>query len=361
MNERMYYDIISAFLEDDNKKINYNWTLDEFLNTFTNKNLTKSAVTYFWNEGDFSRVFEIRNMANKKKSYIIDYLKENIVGILSVYIKILSNDYIKQLRKLIKYNGCISYNMLQQGMFNLHFLGFLKNNIFARVYLDKKEKTVNIYMPNEFVKIIDEALNDKKIMKINKEYNKIYDFTNGCVDAYGVLTIEELNTLCNKFNFKIDNDELIHIISSYTMVDDGFLLHSFNQKMLVCNLEFPKTDDAFDFYESISDNLNLKLSLKDIEDIKNDKYIHKLKSYTKLINWLDDMFEGIKEDSEFLDSFIISDYIFSAQRSLEVAERNFRNNIDEVIELDPIEKNVMANILKDIYSEYPKWNKRGNI
>ena len=81
----------------------------------------------------------------------------------------------------------------------------------------------------------------------------------------------------------------------------------------------------------------------------------------KLINWLDDMFEGIKEDSEFLDSFIISDYIFSAQRSLEVAERNFRNNIDEVIELDPIEKNVMANILKDIYSEYPKWNKRGNI
>ena len=360
MEERMYQDVLEFYLKEDNKKINYDWNLDEYLNTFTNKVLTKCAIVYFLDKEDYSKILEIENMANKEKSYIIDCVKENLSNIISSYVKILPNYLIKQLRKLIKNNGCISCG-LQSMKFSIQFLDFLKKNVFARVYLDKKNEMINVYMPEEIVKIVDEILNNKEIMKANKKCNRIYDFVDACVDTYGILTVEELNTLCKKFNFKIDAEELINIVSSHMLVDDSYIVHSYNQTKLICNIEFYTEDEAFDFYEKLSGNLNLKFSLKDMEDIKNCKYIYKLRSYKKLINWLNEIFGWIKEDSEYLDCFIINDYISSAQINIEIAEKNFRNNIDGVLELDPIEKNIMANMLKDLYDEYPKWSKRGNV
>lgn len=361
MNEKIYYEILFLFLEENNKKINDAWSLDEHLNTFTNKELSKAAVIDFLQGKDVSYVLNVRDFTNQKKSYNVDYVKEHLVSIINTYVKILPHDIVKQLRKLMNSNGSISYHISEKGIFNLNFLKFLKNSIIARVYLDKEEKMIHIFMPDFIVKILKDAFNNKEIIKCNKKYNRIYKLTSDCVDTYGILTMEELHLLLDKFHIGISYDELMLIISDYLLIDDRFGLYLYEKTILVCNVEFSEMEDAINFYEKLEGDLNLKLSLKEIEKIGNDEYIHHLKSYKKLVNWLNDLFEGIKEDSEYLDCFIISDYIFSAQTSLEIAEKNFRNNIQETLELDPIETNIMANMLKDIYNEYPKWRKRGNI
>lgn len=360
MEEKIYKEVISEVLSNDNKRINDEWTLEEYLESFTIKQLTIPSVVYFWENRNYSELHKIRNMATKKKEYVISYILENITGIIETYIKILTSDIIKQLKEVVETDEIISYELLEN-KFNLQFLVFLKRNALARVYYDKKTNNIKIYIPKEFKNMIKDALKNKSIVKENKKYNEIYKFTINCSYTYGVLSMEELYSLCVKFNLKIDEEELNIILNSYSFIDEEFALYSFDNNTLIANLEFSNLDEVFDFYENSKKKLNNKLTFNDIKEIGENKYIYRLKSYKKLIDWLDERHENIKNDSNFLDELIIMDYIYTAQISLETANKNFKRNIDKILEIGIYDKATMLKMMEKIFLEYPKWNKRGNI
>lgn len=212
-------------------------------------------------------------------------------------------------------------------------------------------------MPTEIKEIAKLTLNNKNIMKENKKYNEIYKFTSNCINTYGILIMDELYTLCNKFKFNINIDELNNILNNYMYVDEEFNLYEFNDNILVASMEFDNLDEVQQFYENSDGDLNTKLSLDTIED----KYIPKLKSYKKLIDFLDDRYEGVKEDHELFDEFIVFDYVYSAQTSIEIANKNFNENINDFFEINKSDKKIVLKMLEDIYNECPKWSKRGNI
>lgn len=359
MEEKILREIINEVLLDNNKKINECCSLEEYLNSFSVKQLTILAVVYVWESSNYVELIKIRNMANKKKSYALNYVLENINEIIKTYVKILPKQILDQLKRVTESDGIISYN-IYENIYSLNFLIFLKRNILGRVHFDSKNDIINIYIPDEFKNGIRGALNDKNIIRENNKYNKIYKFTLDCMETYGILTIDELYSLCNKFKFTINKDELNTILNSYLFVDEGFNLYEYSDSMLVANIEFDY-DQTIGFYDSLTDDLNKKLTLNDINNIGDCKYIHKLKSYKKLINWLDNRYNGIKEDHELFDELIVIDYINSAQTSLDIANKNFKMNIDEFLEIDIYEKNIVAKMLEDIFLEYPKWSKRGNI
>lgn len=359
MEEEILNVMIDEILLDENKKINENWSLEEYLRSFRADQLTILAVVYVWKSRNYIELIKIKNMAKKKKDNAINYVLENMNEIIKTYIKVLPTEILNQLKKISKSDGVVSYN-IYENLYSLHFLLFLKRNALGRVYFDNKNDIINIYIPSEFKNIIKDALNDKNIIKENNKNNKIYKFTLDCMDTYGILTMDELYRLCSKFKLGINIDELNTILNSYLFVDEGFNLYEYEDSMLVANLEFDY-DEATNFYENNTYNLNEKLTLNDIENIGNYKYIHKLKSYKKLINWLDDRYVGIKEDHELIDELIVIDYITSAQTSLDTANKNFKINIDEFLEIDIYEKNIVAKMLEDIFLESPKWSKRGNI
>lgn len=359
MEEKILECIKNEMLLNDNKKINEKWTLKEYLKSFDIKQLTMMAVIHFWENQNFESLLKIKNMANKKKGYVVNYVFENIEEIIKTYVKILPKHILNQLNNTTKNIDIISYN-LYENIYSLQFLIFLKKTMLGRVYLDTKSNMIQIYIPNEFKNIIKMALKDKNIIKENNKYNEIYKFTIDCMNVYGILTMDELYTLCSKFKLGVNIDELNTILNSYMFVDEEFNLYEFNDTILVANIEFDASE-AIDFYKNSNGDLNGTLTLNDIRKIGDYKYIYKLKSYKKLINWLDDRYEGIKEDHKLFDELIIFDYINSAQTSLETANKNFKENIEEFLEIDIFEKNIVGKMLEDIFKECPKWKKRGNI
>ena len=50
-----------------------------------------------------------------------------------------------------------------------------------------------------------------------------------------------------------------------------------------------------------------------------------------------------------------------AQISIEKADNTFRNNIIELFDLNDITLEIMLSMVKDIYSDYPKCIKGGNV
>lgn len=87
----------------------------------------------------------------------------------------------------------------------------------------------------------------------------------------------------------------------------------------------------------------------------------KLKPYKKFIDYLCRNYDGIYEDIEFINEFIIYDYIGFAQISIEDADSAFKTNIIKILEIDNIELEKLLKLMKNIFKEYPKWIKRGNV
>lgn len=158
--------------------------------------------------------------------------------------------------------------------------------------------------------------------------------------------------------FKIDIDELNHVIESKSFFEE-INIYLYNDEKLLCNLEFADEDYALDFYEEQRMHYN-KFSKQDYKLISEGKYVDKLKSYKKFVNYLCRNYIGISKDIEFIKQIIVNDYIYSAQISIETADNNFKKNIQDFIETDEETLNELLVLMKNIYREYPKWIKRGN-
>lgn len=362
IEERLGQEILKIILERDNKKINTEETLDEYLKTFTNEKLTRFALVSIYSNPKLTDLIKIRNINNKPKRYIINYIKENINDVIGIYPKVINKNHFNQLKKIIKNNGNLKFYLKDGFKINLHFIQFLKDTPLGKVYYNKNEDSIQIHIPKEFNDILNYIINNKEVIKENKKYNEIYNFTESVLDVYGILTLEELHYLYTKNIKNIEHDELNKVLNTYIMVNDGFFVYSYDGVTLIANIEFSDLDKTFDFYEEYTGEINKKLTKKDIASIRDYTYLRRLKSYKKLIDYLDTMYEGIKEEHQYLDEFIIIDYLYSAQISIERADSNFRNNIINVLEgIDIIQINILSNMMKEIYNEYPKWKKRGNI
>ena len=64
---------------------------------------------------------------------------------------------------------------------------------------------------------------------------------------------------------------------------------------------------------------------------------------------------------ELIKHFLILDYIYSAQFSLKAASKNYNSHFGEFLDCDTMERKKIENMIKNIFNEYPKWIKRGNI
>lgn len=58
---------------------------------------------------------------------------------------------------------------------------------------------------------------------------------------------------------------------------------------------------------------------------------------------------------------LLLDYINLAQSDEEEAKEAFIQNVNEFFEVEEKEKKEMLMLVQEIFKEYPKWKKRGNI
>lgn len=346
----------NEFLKFNNKKVKEE-TLNEYLASLKNEELTRFAITQVFVDKDYYNLFKVKNLNNRAKKYIIDYIMDNLDKILESYIKIIRTHELEQLKTVIKNNNKkLIFGSLP---ISIHFINILKNFSLAKVEYNDKDDSLKIFMPNEYIDIFNSCIKNKKLLEVNKFNNQVYDYAETVINTYGIVTLDKLHELFENQMFKIDKDELQHIIASIAIYEEMYI-YEYNGEMLLCNLEFADEDFALDFYDNQKMDYK-KYSKEDYKKISNCTYVEKLKSYKKFINYLCKNYEGISEDIEYINEFIVYDYINFAQISIEDADHAFRTNIVKILETDDKELEDLLKLMKNIFNEYPKWYKRGNI
>lgn len=340
----------------NNKKIKEE-TLNEYLGSLKSKELLRMAIFPAFIDDDFSVFAKVERLNNKPKKDIIDYVTKNLDRILESYIKIIRTNEINQLKIVIKNTDKkIIFGDLP---ISIHFLLFLKNSFMAKVEYNNKDDSFRVFMPEEFITIFNNCFENKELLKLNKFNNNVYNYVENVINTYGVITIDKLYELFEKQMFKISESKLRHIITIFTVYEDENV-YEYDGKAILYSSSFESNDDALTFYNSQKMDYK-KYSKEDYKNIANFQYTEKLKSYKKFINYLYRNYCDISEILDYIKNFIIYDYLASAQLSIEEADNNFRTNIIKILEADNKEVEELLRLMKNIFNEYPKWIKRGNI
>lgn len=350
------YAIKDVFLNNNNKKVK-DENIQEFLTSLKTGELVKFALFQPFVDGEYGNLYKVKSMSNKPKKFIIEYIMNNLDMILKCYIKYINNSLLKQLKYVIDNNG--KEFVFGSLPITIHFIDILKRFSIAKVEYNKKEDSLKIFMPKEYIEIFKNCLDDKELLEKSKYNTKVYNNAMYMVNTYGIVPFDKLHELFSSQIFKIESDELYHIISTVGLLDEIYI-YNYNEETLVCNLEFDNEDLALDFYDNQKMDYK-KYSKEEYKKISEITYVEKLKSYKKFTIFLCRNYDGISKDLDYIRDFFVYDYISFAQTSIENAERAFRNNIVKFIELDDNDLDQLSKLMKNIFDEYPKWSKRGNI
>lgn len=142
-------------------------------------------------------------------------------------------------------------------------------------------------------------------------------------------------------------DERVHIHHSE---DDG--------EILVCGIEFDEENLALDFYSKMQGNYK-KFTKKEYEMFYNDTYIETLNSYKELVKYLEYNYDI--EDISVIKDLLILDYVEVSQLDSLKANNNLEEHIKEFFEVDKLQLGIISSMIKNVYAEYPKWIKKGDI
>ena len=350
--------IKEEILVKNNKKVKEE-TLEEYLSGITKDELARLAFFQAFADQDYEDIFKIKNLKKMSKKDIINYITDNLDKILKCFIKVMSENCLIQLKKIISKQNDINYDMSKLNL-SFHTLGFLKSFSLAKVEFNKQTEVLKIYFPKEFVTILEKCLTDVNILDENRKFNKVCDYVESTLEIYGIIPLSQIHEIFERQLLKIELEQLEHIIEIKNIIDDVFVLCNYENDKLICEMDFTDKDDAINFYEKQKGNYK-KYGKKTLEMIKNDTYVETLKSYKKFVNYLCRNFDDVSEDIEEIKNFIVLDYINSAQISKEIADINFKNNIDKMFDIPENEKEKLRMLVSDIYDEYPKWRKRGNV
>ncbi len=348
--------IKNSILNENNKKINEQENLEEYLNGFTREELTRMAISHVFVNDDYTDLFFLHNMKNKPKKKVIEYVIEHYEDILKSYVKIMNENMIESLKMIIKNlkkkKFILDYNL------SLYAIMYLKMNHLAKI--ERKKEQVKIFMPEEQIDIFDRLLKDKELVKENKKNNEIITYVEALLNCYGIIPLENLHEFYERQMQKIDKEDLRRIIQSKTMHDDNIYTYTYNEDILVCGIDFYDEDAAISFYENQKGDYRI-FTKEEYFAMQTGSYLESFDSYKRLMLFLNQNFDLNTDDQTEIKEMLIMDYISSAQLSQEQADKNINRKLDEMFELTDKDKRQAIKYIQSIYKKYPKWKKRGNI
>ena len=347
------FDVIDTLFEelykDLNDKINKDESIKDYFLTMKDDEIKK--LSYLVSE-ELEEDIDIENKKENLVNYIIDNLDALVKGIL----KYCDDSTFDKFTKLPNY---IEYNTEEEILYIID-LFFLNVFHIAKTNYNKKKDTITVFIHKEVKDLLNKYTKDKEIKKINKTYNKIYDTIEYILDTYGVISLDILEEIINRNYPNFSNYDILNILLLKSIADEGLNLYMYEDNLiLIGNAEFYDKDFARKFYDKVD---NYKVYNKDMyESVYSFKYISNTKGYNKLIKYLfEELNIIITRDIEFNEN-IVRDYLYQAQTSIKTADEYYYNKIDCIYEINKKQGQEINKLLKEIFSEMPKWIKGGEI
>ncbi len=344
-------------LGKDNKKIE-SLSLEKFLTSHKTKNLVKMCLTSLIVNYETDELEKINTYFNKPKKEIINYINNNIEDILYGYLLMFDDTELEQLKLVINKNQKKLY--FSKEKITIGFLNFIKEKALGNVEYIKDEDYVKVFMPKEYIKVFKNGLNDEYLLEKNRHIQQISRFINLMINAYGVITARKLHELFEKIMYEIDFEELMEIVIINLAHTENCFYCNYKNDELIYGIDFDTAEDAIEFYKKQEGEYKI-FSLDDYEALFDVSYMYTLKSYDKLIDYLTEKYELSDDDIDYINDFFIADYITCSQTKPSLAIENFKFKFKEQFDSDYKTINELLILLKNLYNEYPKWSKKGNI
>ncbi|MBO6195189.1 MAG: hypothetical protein J6O56_02440 [Bacilli bacterium] len=361
MIDKIFEMYVEMYKKEWSKEIGINENLNDILNSKSKDNLLRIITLY--KTSTSNKAIDILDFKRKSKKDLIECIVNNIKDIVKNTLIKSSSDIYNQLVELSKNDGYDKVILSEDSMYkySVRFATYLYDSYFGKVYYNKSNNNVELFLPKEVTTLVLNLSKDKQIVKDNKKYNKFLEFLQGLLESYGVFELMELVDLLNNYNINYTYDELLNNLLSEIQKGE-FNLIKYKNSYIISNISFDEEDDAIKFYESVKDlDINDKLSYNDIVKMGKYTYIDNLEEYKDLKNFLLNNYDINEIDIEEIKFDIVDDYMFSRKLDKKQAISNFRINVEKIFDIDPIIENIIINKLEKIYEKLPKWEKRGNI
>lgn len=358
MEESIQESLFNIVVASNNDKVKKE-TLEEFLKSYTVDKLVHMAMTAEIGYNNYDELERIYSYRNKAKKEILGYIKDNLEKIVTEIILCIKPIVLEDLQEILKHQEEFDYNYIEQDISFATIMN-LKNFNLAKFEYIKKDNRLKIYIPKEIRELLTVILNDKAFLAKKHSYDESYQYLDGILDAYGIISYDKLYDIYTSQIGTIDKTELLNIINLQSYLDEHVVIHIYPEGYLICNAEFYDYDYAISFYENQRGSYK-KFSKGDYAALADATYVEKLSNYKKFVAYLKENFYGIEDGIEDVKHLIVLDYIYQIQTDNVNAEDTSIDHIRDTFGLSIAEATKLHKMVKDIYKEYPKWRKKGNI
>lgn len=356
MVEEVNNAIVHGILEERNQKIKKGETLEQYLKSFQNDDLTRMCVFKTFMSGNLEDIIKIHDLAHKSKKTILNFIELSFHEVWGSILRIVSKEMFDFYKELVASNGILEISFSSKKLSLLQIM-IMKNFALTKVEYNQSKEIIKFFIPEEFKREIEKGIKDTNILEENNRNNAIYDMVIGLLEAYGVMDFEKMYERIEK-EYLISYSDFDQIMGAKALIDEIIQIHYVDANLkLISSIEFDE-EEALELFKKQKGTYK-KFTKKEIESLQNGTYVKKLKSYKNFIHYLKENFEDFS-NNEIIDSLLIMDYITIAQTDVKEAKENFLCNVEDFFEVDQKEKEEMLTFIQAIFDEYPKWKKRGN-
>lgn len=346
----MFNTLQDAFLDffEEQKDIK-EMSAKEFYNSLDKNSLNNIIVTYYIlsnNEEDLKDFISYK----PKKSEMIDFICKNLKEIIKSCLINCELDTCNEILSIASKKGIRKFD---DGNFKpLLSLVDLK---LGCVKYDKKTKKMLVFIPEEIRKNIIRIFKDDDIIECIKENDNLGNIILGIISTYGVIELNRLGEL-----LEIDSNYLLEYILRRKVSNEICEICYNNGNILIGSIGL---DEKFmlDLNELHKKYNIRKYSLDDYKKIECGEYLESLKSYKKLVKYLKNEYGFSNPDLVMFRDLVVLNFINNTEEKEFDATEALYRDLDDFIEKDEVEYKKIEKMVKDIYKEYPKWEKFGNI
>lgn len=346
----MFNTLQDAFLDffEEQKDIK-EMSAKEFYNSLDKNSLNNIIVTYYIlsnNEEDLKDFISYK----PKKSEMIDFICENLKEITKSCLINCELDTCNEILSIASKKGIRKFDDV-----NFKPLLSIVDLKLGCVKYDKKTKKMLVFIPEEIRKNIIRIFKDDNIIECIKENDNLGNIILGIMSTYGVIELNRLGEL-----LEIDSNYLLEYILRRKVSNEICEICYNNGNILIGSIGL---DEKFmlDLNE-IHKKYNIrKYSLDDYKKIECGEYLESLKSYKKLVKYLKDEYGFSNPDLVMFRDLVVLNFINNTEEKEFDATEALYRDLDDFIEKDEVEYKKIEKMVKDIYKEYPKWEKFGNI
>lgn len=309
-------------------------------------NMTKEELLTFIYPYVIENDINLPDSKSDMQSIVNDHIEE----IIKTYIRFLPQESIRSLREIIAddYDDILfedsinTYNILR------------KQHLISTDY-DEKNKLIKCRIKKEYRDIFQRYINDNSLQKDNLLFHELINFIKLHLNAYGIIDMITLNSFINKKLRPISENELYKYILIENFLTNSICIYD----NLVYSNMFSNDRQLLDFYNSQTGEYYI-FTDKELNSLMENTYVLNLNAYDKIKDFFDKKYYEI-DNYIYKINAIIKEYLQDRQISKQIAENNLTDYISDYFDVDEIILKKLKELLNNIYLEYPKWIKRGNI